>query len=86
MPYSDRMRSELAANVDRGDSDDRTLQTFVEKIWPCGSARSYDQGFNRVAWIMPFLALALGLLTTIFTGKTPLLALSVSVFSSMPAR
>jgi len=65
-PYSDRMRSELAANVDRGDSDDRTLQTFVEKYGPAVLLAPTTKGFNRVAWIMPFLALALGLLTTIF--------------------
>jgi len=60
------MRSELAANVDRGDSDDRTLQTFVEKYGPAVLLAPTTKGFNRVAWIMPFLALALGLLTTIF--------------------
>ena len=32
--YSDRMRSELAANVERGDSDDLVLQAFVQKYGP----------------------------------------------------
>lgn len=65
-PNSDRMRSELAANIDHGDSDDRTLQTFVEKYGPVVLLAPTAKGFDRVAWIMPFLALALGLLTTIF--------------------
>lgn len=65
-PYSDRMRGELAANLDRGDSDELTLQTFVEKYGPPVLLAPTTKGFNRVAWIMPFLALALGMLTTIF--------------------
>jgi cytochrome c-type biogenesis protein CcmH len=32
--YSDRMRAELVAAVDRGDNDDLTLQSFVQKDGP----------------------------------------------------
>src|SRR5205823_11808380 len=32
--YSDRMRGELAAGVERSESDDLTLQTFVQKYGP----------------------------------------------------
>ena len=77
-PNSDRMRSELAANIDHGDSDDRTLQTFVEKYGPVVLLAPTAKGFDRVAWIMPFLALTLGLLTTVFIvlawKKNPLTA------------
>jgi cytochrome c-type biogenesis protein CcmH len=65
-PNSDRMRGELAASLDHGDSDDRTLQAFVEKYGPVVLLAPTAKGFDRVAWIMPFLALSLGLLTTIF--------------------
>ncbi len=64
--YSDRMRGELIAGLDRGENDDLTLQDFVQKYGPTVMAAPTTTGFNRVAWIMPFLALILGLLTTIF--------------------
>jgi cytochrome c-type biogenesis protein CcmH/NrfF len=58
--YSDRMRGELSAALDRGDSDDLTLQAFVQKYGTTVIAAPTTKGFNRVAWIMPFVALALG--------------------------
>ena len=64
--YSERMRGELMAGLDRGENDDLTLQDFVQKYGPTVLAAPTATGFNRVAWIMPFLALVLGLLTTIF--------------------
>jgi cytochrome c-type biogenesis protein CcmH/NrfF len=59
--YSDRMRTELMAGVDRGDNDDLTLQSFVQKYGPTVLAAPTKTGFNRVAWIMPYAALVLGL-------------------------
>jgi cytochrome c-type biogenesis protein CcmH len=64
--YSDRMRGELMAGLDRGENDDLTLQDFVQKYGPTVLAAPTATGFNQVAWIMPFLVLVLGLLTTIF--------------------
>jgi cytochrome c-type biogenesis protein CcmH/NrfF len=64
--YSDRMRGELMAGLDRAENDDLTLQGFVQKYGPTVMAAPTTTGFNRVAWVMPFLALGLGLLTTIF--------------------
>ena len=58
--YSDRMRAELIAAVDR-DNDDMTLQSFVQKYGPTVLAAPTKTGFNRVAWIMPYLALVLGI-------------------------
>lgn len=58
--YSDRMRGELMAALDRGDSDDLTLQAFVQKYGTTVIAAPTTKGFDRVAWIMPFVALALG--------------------------
>ena len=63
--YSDRMRAELMAAVQRGDSDDLTLQAFVQKYGPTVLAAPTTRGFNRVAWITPYLALLLGILGTI---------------------
>ena len=62
--YSDRMRTELMAALDRGDNDDLILQAFVQKYGTTVIAAPTTTGFNRVAWIMPFLALILGLVTT----------------------
>ncbi len=59
--YSDRMRTELVAAVDRGDNDDLTLQSFVQKYGPTVLAAPTKTGFNRVAWIMPYMALILGI-------------------------
>ncbi len=62
--YSDRMREELVAAVDRGDNDDMTLQWFVQKYGTTVIAAPTNQGFNRVAWIIPYLVLALGIVMT----------------------
>jgi cytochrome c-type biogenesis protein CcmH/NrfF len=59
--YSERMRAELVAAVDRGDNDDLTLQGFVQKYGTTVMAAPTKTGFNRVAWIMPYLVLVLGL-------------------------
>jgi cytochrome c-type biogenesis protein CcmH/NrfF len=58
--YSDRMRGELLASLDRGDSDDLMLQAFVQKYGTTVIAAPTTKGFDRVAWIMPFVALAFG--------------------------
>lgn len=63
--YSDRMRGELAAALDRADSDDLVLQSFVQKYGPTVLLAPTTTGFNRVAWVIPYLALALGLTTVV---------------------
>jgi cytochrome c-type biogenesis protein CcmH/NrfF len=60
-PVSGGMRDELAAAMRRGDSDDLILQSFVQKYGPTVLAAPTTVGFNRVAWIMPYLVLVLGL-------------------------
>lgn len=68
-PLSDGMRRELAANVERGDSDDLVLQAFVQKYGPTVLLAPTTKGFNRVAWIVPYLTLALGLVTVAFVVR-----------------
>jgi cytochrome c-type biogenesis protein CcmH/NrfF len=63
--YSDRMRAELMAGIERGDSDDLVLQAFVQKYGTTVIAAPGTTGFNRLAWIMPFLALGVGLAATV---------------------
>ena len=68
--YSDRMRGELASYVDRGDSDDLTLQALVQKYGPTVLIAPTTTGFNRVAWVMPYLVLVLGLTTVVLIVRT----------------
>lgn len=75
--YSDHMRNELAASIERGDSDDLTLQGFVQKYGTTVIAAPASTGFGRVAWIMPFLALVVGI-----TGT----ALLVRAWKNRPAQ
>lgn len=76
--YSDRMRDELMAAVERGDSDDLTMQAMVQKYGTTVIAAPTAVGFNRVAWIMPYVALVSGLLIVIVIVRAwrnrPLLA------------
>jgi len=60
---SEKMRNELLAALDKGsgNSDDLILQGFVQEYGPTVVAAPTTTGFNRVAWIMPFVVLALGI-------------------------
>jgi cytochrome c-type biogenesis protein CcmH/NrfF len=64
-PDSDGMRNELMAAVSRGDSDSLVQQAFVQKYGPTVLAAPTTTGFNRTAWIVPFVALLLGLLAVV---------------------
>ena len=59
--YSDKMRDQLMAALDKGNNDDLILQGFVQEYGPTVIAAPSATGFNRVAWIMPFVVLALGI-------------------------
>ncbi len=63
--YSSRMRDELTAAVDRESNDDLALQWFVQTYGTTVIAAPTAVGFNRVAWIMPYLVLVLGLSTVV---------------------
>ena len=57
--YSERMRNELSAGLERGDSDSLVLQSFVQKYGNTVLAAPTSSGFNVVAWITPFLVFGL---------------------------
>jgi cytochrome c-type biogenesis protein CcmH len=59
------MRDELMAGLQKGDNNDLILQSFVQKYGPTVLAAPTTTGFNRIAWIMPFVALGGGILMTI---------------------
>lgn len=67
---SDKMRNELMAALTRGggdggngsgDNDDLILQGFVQEYGPTVIAAPTAKGFNKIAWIMPFVVLAVGI-------------------------
>ncbi len=59
--YSDTMRNELNAGVDAGKSDSEVLAMFVEKYGTTVLAAPTHSGFDRVAWLLPYIALIVGL-------------------------
>lgn len=63
-PSSEGMRNELMAALGTGNSDSLVLQSFVQKYGPTVLAAPTTTGFNRIAWIMPFAVLLLGMIGT----------------------
>lgn len=54
--YSHDMLKELDQYVARNESDDLTLQAFVQEYGPTVLAEPPAKGFNLAAWIVPVLA------------------------------
>jgi cytochrome c-type biogenesis protein CcmF len=55
-PVSHKMRSELAAYIDEGKSHDEIIQAFVTKYDSQEMLGApLDKGFNRLAWLFPYL-------------------------------
>ena len=59
------MRNELMAAVNRGDSDSLVEQSFVQKYGPTVLAAPTTSGFDRAAWVFPFVAFALGVIAVV---------------------
>ncbi len=64
--YSERMRNELTAGIERGDNDSLILQSFVQKYGNTVLSAPSSTGFNRIAWIMPFAVFALASFLTVW--------------------
>ena len=64
-PESDGMRNELMAAINRGDNDSLIRQAFVQKYGPTVLAAPTTAGFDRTAWILPFVAFALGIVAVV---------------------
>src|SRR3954470_22358777 len=68
--YSTKMCDQLMAALQRGDNDDLALEGFVQEYGATVLAAPTTTGFNIVAWIMPFFALAAGIaLVTVIVRK-----------------
>ncbi len=59
------MRDELTAAVERESNDDLALQWFVQTYGTTVIAAPSAVGFDRIAWIMPYLVLVFGLSTVV---------------------
>lgn len=68
-PDSDGMRNELMAAVTRGDSDSLVEQSFVQKYGPTVLAAPTTAGFDRTAYIVPFVALGFGLIGVVIVVR-----------------
>jgi Uncharacterized protein involved in biosynthesis of c-type cytochromes len=60
----------LMASIEKGNNDDLVLQGFVQEYGPTVVAAPTATGFNRIAWIMPFLALGLGITFLIYVVRS----------------
>ena len=74
--YSDRMRQQLSAGLQSGASDENILAAFVKEYGTTVLAAPGTQGFDRVAWIMPFAVflaalLAAAMLIRNWRARTP---------------
>lgn len=60
------MLTDLEKQIDAGKSDEAIMTYFVEKYGETVLAAPPATGFNLAAWIMPFVALAIGALASIY--------------------
>ena len=67
--YSTRMRDELVAAVNRGESDNVVLQSFIQNYGTTVLSTPTKSGFSLIAWIMPYFALVLGILLVVFVVR-----------------
>lgn len=60
--YSHKMLAEMDDLVARNESDDLTIQAFVQEYGPAVLTEPPAKGFNVMMWILPVVAVAAGLL------------------------
>jgi cytochrome c-type biogenesis protein CcmH/NrfF len=65
-PVSPVMRDELSSAIASGQNDSLILQSFVQKYGAVVLAAPTMQGFDLVAWIMPFAVSIVALAGTIW--------------------
>jgi cytochrome c-type biogenesis protein CcmH len=66
-PLSDQVREEVRALVAGGATETEILDTFVAKYGERILAAPKPQGFNLLAYVLPMVALAAGLVVIAFT-------------------
>jgi cytochrome c-type biogenesis protein CcmH/NrfF len=66
---SDKMAKQLRSMIDKGQSDDQIKDAFVQEYGVIVLAAPTNKGFDRVAWIMPFVVFGLGMLAVVYVVK-----------------
>jgi cytochrome c-type biogenesis protein CcmH len=59
--YSHPARQKIAAQLGQGKSDEEIVKSFINQRGLQALAVPPNQGFNSLVWIMPWVAVALGL-------------------------
>ena len=59
--YSDPAREKIISMVKAGKSDDVIVKSFVDQEGLSALATPPAEGFNLLAWVMPWIAVAIGL-------------------------
>ena len=60
--YSHPARQKIAAQLAQGKSDEEIVKSFIDQQGLQSLAVPPNQGFNSLVWIMPWVAVTLGLL------------------------
>jgi cytochrome c-type biogenesis protein CcmH len=60
------MLKDLGNQIDQGKSNDEVMAYFVEKYGTGVLSAPPKSGFNLTAWVMPFVALGIGMLVAIY--------------------
>lgn len=68
-PYLTPENRELVAAVDGGKGDQDILTAFVNEYGPTVLAAPPYSGFNRLVWLAPYCALALGLFGVVLIAR-----------------
>ena len=63
---SDGMRNELTAAINKFPEDKPVMDTFIAKYGYIVIAAPMGGGFDRVAWIMPYLMFVLGIVLAVY--------------------
>lgn len=64
-----KMQAEIRQRAESSDSDQLVLQSFVQEYGTEVLANPTTQGFNLIAWIMPWVVLGLGLVLVVYFVK-----------------
>jgi cytochrome c-type biogenesis protein CcmH len=59
-PIADRIRQFISARIAVGDTKSEIKQELVAQFGPAILAEPSKNGFNLVAWVLPFVALGVG--------------------------
>lgn len=63
------MKAEIARMLDEGKTEKEILAAFTDKYGLTVLSMPGTSGFNLTAWIMPFVALAIGVMAVILLGR-----------------